>query len=356
MKKILTVSAVLIAGLFLAGCGPAPQSSNGTPSFTLSQSLWRSDDGGVTWKVKNKGQGKANASNVDILTFAIDPTNGNHIWAGLRSGGILETTDGGDTWKFMANWTSQKVYGLAVDPTGQIVYASGVWQGTGKMFKTTDDGAHWQEIYTSSSAGPLVISLTIDKHNSRVLYATTSDNQVIKSSDGGASWQNIYQASSPVLKLALDAGNSSLVYLITQSGSLFESKNAGATFQDVTGQISNSVKGSYGGQNFAVLATDPTHAGRVYLAGVGGIVMSADSGATWKKIAALNYTRNFPITALAIDPDNSNDLIYGSNQATYRSTDGGTSWTTSQFEGSLRVNALAYNPQNPSVIYAGFTK
>ena len=357
MKKILVVSAVIISGLALAGCGTAPnnKTQGGISTFTLSQSLWRSDDGGLTWAAKNKGEGKSNANNVDILSFAVDPTNGNHVYAGLRSGGILETTNAGDTWKFI-NFQSTKVYGLAVDATGGTLYASGVWQGTGKMFKTMDDGTTWKEIYTSSSAGPLVISLMIDKHNSNILYATTSDNQVIKSSDGGSSWRNAYQTNSPVLKVAIDAGNSSLVYFITQSGLLYQSKDAGATFQDMTDQISKTVKGSYAGRNFDVLATDPTRAGQVYLAGAGGIVLSQDSGATWKKIAALNDTQSFPIKALAIDPNNSSNLIYGSNQATYRSTDGGITWTTSQFEGKLNVNALAYNPQNPSVIYAGFTK
>ncbi|MDR3582842.1 MAG: hypothetical protein P4L62_00565 [Candidatus Pacebacteria bacterium] len=357
MKKVLIASSVLISGLLLAGCGTAPQSSsgNGTPSFALSQSLWRSDDGGATWAVKNKGTGKANASNVDVLSFAVDPTNGGHVYAGLRSGGILETTDAGDTWKFI-NFQSGKVYGLAVDASGKTLYASGVWQGTGKMFKTTDDGANWKEIYTSPSSGPLVVSLMIDKHDSNVLYASTSDNQVIKSTDGGTSWRNVYQANSPVLKVAIDAGNSSLIYFITQSGLLYQSKDAGATFQNMTDQINKSLKGSYGSRDFNVLTTDPTRAGMLYLAGEGGIVMSSDSGMTWKRIAALNDTQNFPIKVLAIDPDNSNDLIYGSSQATYRSTNGGAAWTTSQFEGKLSVNALAYNPQNPSIIYAGFTK
>lgn len=355
MKKTLIVAAVLFLVVTLAGCGTVPARSTGT-GFTLSQSLWRSDDGGVTWAVKNKGQGQASTTSIDVLSFTVDPTNGNHVWAGLRSGGILETTDGGDTWKFMANWTAQKVYGLVVDPTGRTLYASGVWQGTGKIFKTTDDGATWKEIYTSSSSGPLVISLTIDNRNPNVLYATTSDNQVIKSSDGGISWQNIYQANAPVLKLGIDAGNSKLLYFITQAGSLFESKNGGATFQDISSNISQSVKGFFGGSDFSVLAVDPTVSGRLYLAGSGGIVMSQDEGATWKVIPALGNPQTFPITALAIDPLQSNNLIYGADQATYRSTDGGTTWTTAQFDVSYKVNALAYNPQNSDVIYAGFTK
>jgi photosystem II stability/assembly factor-like uncharacterized protein len=358
MKKILLVLGIIIAGGVLAGCSLIPQSGTtpGNAGFTMAQDIWRSDDAGATWQAKTKGEGKANVQDFDVLSFAVNPMDGNNVYAGLRSGGILATTDGGETWKFV-NFQSEKVYGLAFSPAdGRTLYVSGVFNGRGKIFSTTDGGQNWKEIYTSPSNGPLVISLTTDRKSPGTIYATTSDNEAIKSLDGGASWKNINSANSPILKIAVDAGSSNLLYFATLSGTISRSQDGGGTFADISQNISKSLSGNFGGGNFSVVAADPARANRVYVAGQGGIARSDDGGETWSKISVLNNAQNFPVKVLAIDPRNSANIIYGAAQASYRSTDGGATWTTSQFNVNRTVNVLAYNTSNPNVVYLGFSK
>lgn len=326
------------------------------PTFTFSKNIWKSSDSGTSWEAKNKGEGKANAKDFDILSLVINPYDADNAYAGLRKGGILETADGGETWKFINNYISEKVYGLALDPIdGKTLYASGVWQGKGKIFKTEDGGETWKELYTSPSKGPIIISLTVDRKNPNIIYATTTEKEAIRSLDGGTSWQNIYLADAPITKISIDASNSSLIYFITDRGSVFRSKNGGADFEKINNKIEDKDFG-FRQNNFNVLETDLNHASYVYLAGSGGIIISQDGGENWEKIATLNNPENFPVRVLAINSKNSKEIIYGMAEATYKSVDGGINWATSQFDNKMRVNVLKYDPSGGGAIYLGFTR
>lgn len=357
MKKIF-LSTVVLAILIFTGCSLAPNSTtqNQIKTFTLSASVWKSTDGGKTWEVKNKGEGTANATAVDVLSFAINPYDSQNVYVGLRKGGILETTNGGDTWRFINNFQSEKVYGLVLSPDdGRTLYASGVWQGKGKMFKTTDQGETWKEIYTSPQKGPLIISLAIDKKNPQVLYATTSEKEALKSTDGGESWKNIHLADDPILKIAIDVQDSKLLYSITNSGIVYRSKDAGEIFEKINEKIDKNFFG-FGSNHFSVLRADPSIGGKVYLAGSGGIVTSQDGGENWKKVLSLNNPESFPIATLAVSFKNPQEIVYGSLEAAYASLDGGTNWTTFQFDNKMKTNVLEFDPNSADVLYLGFSE
>jgi len=266
----------------------------------------------------------------------------------------MKTTNGGDNWEFLT-FKTDKVYGLAIDPVdSRIIYASSVVNNRGKIFKNTASGAtdSWTEIYTAASSGPLVVYLAVDKKNANVVYAATSDNQVLKSADGGISWRNLYQAQSPVVKIALDARDSGLVYLLTRSGDILASFDGGDKFESLSNKV--NIAGVLG-TSFSVLETDPTHGKWIYLAGKNGIIRSKDAGNEWEAILTLNNPQNSPVGALAINPQNSSEIVYGAMQATYKSIDDGKTWVTSQFDVPKPVSILEYAPNNPEIIYAGFS-
>src|SRR5437773_3449464 len=90
----------------------------------------------------------------------------------------------------------------------------------------------------------------------------------------------------------------------------------------------------------------------------GKFLKSTDGGATW---SALNIPGAFNpglpsgvfISALAIDARSPATVYAGaSNLGTFKSTDGGTTWTSVL---PVSVSALAIDPQTPGVIYAGAT-
>ncbi len=355
MKKILFLLAVFFMGTVLAGCSLVSSKNQGaTPTFTFSKNIWKSVDGGKTWTAKNKGIGKANTTSLNVLSLVINPYDSQNIFVGLKEGGIMETIDGGENWKFL-NFHSIKVYGLALSPDNpKIIYASGVFKGRGKIFKSDNDGEKWQEIYTSPSLGPLIISLIVDHHNPKIIYATNSINEIFKSVDGGVSWKNIYIADAPVIKMAIDAKDSQSIYAITNSGVAYCSKNGGNDFEKLNKNIDDSLNN--GNYTFNDLKVDKIHSQWIYLAGKGGIIQSKDGGKYWKKIKTLNNPEKFPVNALAINPQKDSNLVYGASQAVYQSKDGGLTWSTFQFDTKMLVRTLVYDPSNPKIVYLGFIK
>ncbi len=356
MKKSLIIFVGGFLLLVLTGCSlttPAVSTPTGSQTYAFSKSIWISKDGGKTWTDSSKAINKPTVTDINPLNLVFDPKDGNVVYAGLRNGGIMKTANSGENWEFLS-FKTDKVYGLALDPNdSKTIYASTVINDRGKIFKNSDSGTggSWNEIYTAAANGPLVIYLTIDKKNSQAIYAATSDNQVIKSADDGNSWRSIFQSKSPIIKIALDAKNSSLIYLLTKNGEVFSSSNGGDSFESLSAKINTTGLAVAG---FTVMETDPSSASRVYLAGKTGIIRSKDAGQNWEKVVTLNNPQNSPIGALAINPANSKEIIYGAYQATYKSVDEGKTWTTSQFDSVKAISILKYNPTNPDIIYAGF--
>jgi photosystem II stability/assembly factor-like uncharacterized protein len=348
MKKCLITALLTISLAVLSGCSSIP----GATSLN-SGSIWRSDDNGKTWEVKNQTGAKGILPAVDVLSIAFSPTDGNKILFGTRSNGIIKTDDGGESFESF-NWQSEKVYGLLIDPNDEnIIYASGVLQKRGKIFKSLDYGKTWKEIYTGAANGPLIIAMALDKNNSQIVYASASDKQIIKTTDGGETWRSLSTGTGPVVKIAMDKNNTSLLYLLTLDGKIFKSNNAGESFDDITKKVSTT-QGMNTGFNF--LEIDPILGNGIYLGGKAGILRSGDAGETWGKIETLPNPNNFPVTALAVNPANGQEIIAAVAQATYRSVDGGRTWATYQFSYPKSINFLKYSPLNTSTIFLTFKK
>lgn len=354
MKKYVLISFLLVSSLVLTGCnGQTVTNQQQEKTYDLSQSVWKSTDGGTNWEAKNKTKEKPTITDLDVLSMAINPNDSQNIYVGLKAGGMIKTIDGGETWQF-TNVTADNVYGLVIDPiNSRTIYLSGLWQKRGKIWKSEDAGENWKEIYTTASEGPFVIAMTMDPINPKNIYASTSDNQVIKTEDAGVSWKNIYEADAPVFRIAVDRSNSQLAYFLTTSNELFSTEDGGNNITDISENFS-AVNSS--GNDFSVIATDPNKSGAVYIAGTGGMLRSNNSGVDWEKVNTLNNPSNFPITALAINPKNPYEIVYTASQALYKSEDGGIHWTTYQFNTAQYVNIIKYDPNNPSIIYLGFRK
>ncbi len=350
MKKIITVSILAFSLLFISGC-----SLGSTSTTKTTGSIWKSIDSGKTWIVKNKTVNKANAgiADAEILSIAINPYDSSNVLFGTKKNGIIKTNDGGETLD-NTNFISEKVYGLVFNPAdGRIIYASGVWQKRGKIFKSTDNGETWTEIFTIASDGPLVINLNIDKKNSDTIYASTSDNQVLKSTDAGVSWKNIFQAPSPVLQTAIDSSNNNLVYFNVQGNGLYRSREGGMNAENITKEISKVSKNN---NDFNFIETDPNNAGWIYVVGLAGILRSKDGGNSWEQIKPLDDPQTFPVKSVAIKQGNSNEIVYGAARAVYKSDNQGTNWMTFQLADSKSVKVLEYSSTDPQIIYLGTSK
>lgn len=95
------------------------------------------------------------------------------------------------------------------------------------------------------------------------------------------------------------------------------------------------------------MAAPPT---AVYAGGTNGVSVSTNGGGTWSTLLS-----GVGISALAIDPLNSEIIYAGTSQAVYKTTDGGTHWTkeTNGLSSVGVMTVLQIDPANPNIIYAG---
>ena len=75
--------------------------------------------------------------------LAVDPTNPSTLYAGTLGGRVFKSTDMGAHWAAINNGLTTIVLALAVDPTNSSTLYAG---GRGGVFKSTDMGAHWAVI------------------------------------------------------------------------------------------------------------------------------------------------------------------------------------------------------------------
>ncbi|WFB36179.1 hypothetical protein P3T73_00165 [Kiritimatiellota bacterium B12222] len=112
--------------------------------------VYKTEDYGQNWRMINRG-----LANYAVFSLAVDPTNPDTVYAATQ-GGLCKSTDCGETWELLPKTGPKElgIYGkkkksirsVAVDPSnGNIVYAA---SPLGKVYKSTNGGQTWQEVYT----------------------------------------------------------------------------------------------------------------------------------------------------------------------------------------------------------------
>lgn len=175
--------------------------------------LYKSVDGGVSWTRNSLGPGVE--PNLHIYRLRMHPKSGNLycLITGLRSkdnyftapGGVWKSTDGGDTWKSISIdvnfvwWSTNFVW----DPDDEdVMYVSagsseGHWM-KGGIYKTTDGGRSWAHVLTDKMIQHVAggdsyeqtMAVAVHPQNSRLVYAGTTRNGLLYSLDGGATWRH----------------------------------------------------------------------------------------------------------------------------------------------------------------------
>lgn len=233
---------------------------------------------------------------------------------------ILKTTDLGNTWTRVGN-PPQDVTAVAVDPTApQVIFAAGAVG----IYRSTDGGQTWElvDAFGAPTSYPANASLAIDPGNHlHVAALNPFSNHLVISLDGGETWT---VTSTSGFQLAADPAGSGALLVGAQL-----SRDWGATFQ----LLAPPGPGSPGPAAF-----DPSHPGWIYVgmsqAVMGSLYLSTDFGATWTAKGAPPTTFS-AIQTLAVDPNNSSNLLATTPDGLYLSTDGGATWKQQDGFGQL---------------------
>jgi len=352
MKNKL-ISLLFLAGTvsIFSGCS-LPGATTGTRTVAGIGTIAKTIDGGVTWETRVKVDDQQNIGGVNVLSFVIDPVDTRKIYIGTESNGLYFSKNAGETWE-KTNLSIQKIYGIVIDPRNDSsIYVAGIWNGRGKIFHTENEGKDWVEVYSEPSNGTIISSLAMNKHDSAVLYAGTSEGMIFKTTDGGKSWINLYRAKGIIFDIKFDSSMDEVVYFGLFGSGVLRTKDHGTTFEDIIGNVR---KAGFNG-NVNTIVVDPANSGFIYLGVNGAVLKGKNFGEDWESMNILETARKFPIKSVAINPKNSREVMFIAELVLYKSTDGGVQWSTYQLDSAKSVQTIEYDPFDPLTVYMGFRK
>lgn len=364
-------SLVLIGlAMVLSGCtiklpfnvGVAPGTDDPSDVFgrkPQAASIWKSADAGQTFEVKSRVDDTQTITKADVLSLSFHPNDSNIIYISTIDHGIFKTTDEGEYWEQIV-FPPKKIYSFILDKSrpDERMFASGSVNGLGKIFRTEDGGETWQAIYTEPGNQVVITILAQHPRDTNVLFAGTSAGTVVKSTDGGETWRNVGGVlEGPITEIGFDAVRPMSLYAFSIGQKLYFSEDGGVTWGDPGVQLDsfNSSTTSTP-QSLLSITADPIVSGRVYGSKMGGLYRSNDFAKTWEKINVIESAEKFPVRALAINPSNSEELVFTSGSAFYKTKNGGETWSVTDLYIDRGVSVLAYDPRDPAVIYMALRK
>jgi photosystem II stability/assembly factor-like uncharacterized protein len=350
----------------IRGGSPVSYTLSGTAIFTgtFYDGVYRSTDGGLTWKSTSKGL----SHNAWISCLA---AKNNKIYAGDYFAGMYVSADNGDSWTslnvglsnmqincllFIGNdllagtnnginvlrennttWTPIGT-GFESNPSIRAMGMSGNYllasEGYGgNILRSSDNGVTWTR---ASNGLPLGYINTIEQSGGKT-YAGTTAGLYVSADDGGL-WTKINGGlpDDRIDDILIDGLN----ILVTSSVGPFKSVDGGGSWN-----ISNTGFGFNRGSVFLQAGS------KIFLGGFGsGIYSSTDFGATW-----MDSGNGFAsLTVKAFETING-ILLAGTTKGIYRSADNGNTWQEAN-NGISNLNS-AYTSaflKDGIMIYAAF--
>ncbi|HKA36055.1 MAG TPA: glycoside hydrolase, partial [Thermoanaerobaculia bacterium] len=249
------------------------------------------------------------------------------------------------------------------------------------MYKSADGGKTWRHLGLSD--GRQIAAILVDPKDSRRVfvavlghpYGPNAERGVFRSTDGGAAWEKVLykDPDTGAMDLAFDPSDSRKVYAVLWSArqgpweygnaysgpgsGLFVSSDGGSSWRPLTKGLPAFADG-LGRIGIAVAPGDPKRMYAICEAekrGLEGLYRSDDAGESWKLVNSESRVvgRASDFAEVRVDPKNP-DIVYSCNTSTYRSTDGGRTFTAIKgAPGGDDYHRLWINPENPRIMILG---
>jgi photosystem II stability/assembly factor-like uncharacterized protein len=327
-----------------------------------------------------------------VTDIEMSLTNFDTIYAGIASGGVFKSVDGGTSWLPIFDETSTMSIGdLVLDPTNpNIIYAGtgevnggggSVTYGGNGVYKSTDGGTTWN--YLGLASTEYISRIVVNPLNPQTvflgamgkLFGKNSERGLYRSTDGGVTWENklFISDSTGCIDVAVNAADPNIVYAamwerirkpdrLTYGGptcGLYRSTDGGETWTELINGLPNNTP-SLGRIGISISSSSPNTLYAIYADNIGyfaGVYKSTNNGDSWTRTndGALNSlfsSYGWWFGNIRVDPSNPNN-VFVMGLDVYKTTNGGSSWSYSS--GSMHVDqhGMYIHPANPNFIIAG---
>lgn len=179
---------------------------------------YKSGDSGMTWQpVESNLPGK------DLHAFAVSPAKEGRAYAYAVGYGLFRSEDGGVTWKLQDPSAPQGTNSILVLMDGTLIIGA-TDQG---ILRSDDGGITWAQARDGIDVGA-IYAIKGNPDGSR-LYAGT-DNGLYSSTDGGQTWTATAMDNNWVVAIGVNPMDPDEVLVIDRNGELFRSRDAGQTW------------------------------------------------------------------------------------------------------------------------------
>ena len=297
------------------------------PPWTVSSNyegpgsgLFKSDDGGNTWRELTKGFPAKHAR----ISIAIAPSDPDRMYSTVDvddAGGVYRSDDAGENWTVVNE--EPRVSGRNSDFAFIRVHPKDrdtIFLSNTSTYKSTDGGKNFTAI-KGAPGGDDYHSTWINPNNPDIMLLT-SDQGAVVTVNGGQTWSSWYnQPTAQIYHVATDNQFPYWVY-----GSQQESGSVGTTSRSDYGAITFRDWHPVGIEEYGYVAPDPLHPDILY----GGKFTKFDRRtgqvqdvSPWViRTGKYRLNRSQPVIFSPVDP---HTLYFGSN-VLFKTTNGGHSW------------------------------
>jgi len=327
---------------------------------TQDAAIYKSTDEGSTWSaVEGKGLPTEPMGRIGV---AVAPrSNGMRVYA-IVTQGLFRSEDGGVSWQIST--ADPRILGNAyfsrvlVDPkNADLVYVAQT-----SMYRSTDGGRRF-EAWSGAPSGDDVHVLWINPANTQNMILGVDQGAII-SVDGGNTWSSWYnQATGQFYHVSTDQHFPYYVYAAQQ-----DSGTAAVPSRSDYGEITYRDWAPIGSFEFCYIVPDPANPNYVYAGGWYGSVLRYDktTGQIVHLLVRSSRYRTSQMAPIAFSPQDPHTLYAGA-QYVLKSNDGGFSWQevspdlTQKAEAEKKkpdprravITTIALSPVKAGVIWAG---
>ncbi len=335
--------------------------------------IYKTTDGGKTWKHSGLVNSQA------ISRIRVDASDPNLVYAAVLGApyganterGIFRSRDGGTTWKKILYHSDRAgAEDLSIDPHDPKTMYASIWDvfrtpwslssggPASGLYKSVDGGDHWTEITRNPGLPAGIvgkIGVAVSGADSKRVFAIVEneDGGVYRSEDAGATWtkinddRKVRQRAFYYSRIFTDPKSRDVVYVVNTA--FFKSIDGGKTFKGIPVPHGDN-------HDLWIAPDDPM---RMIESNDGGANVSTNGGKTWTnqvyptaQLYHVATTTDIPYQVCGAQQDNTTVCV---------PSDAGTNFRNPMAKpgdwlyavGGGESGYIAPDPENPNIFYAG---
>jgi photosystem II stability/assembly factor-like uncharacterized protein len=289
--------------------------------------LYRSDDGGRTWQMKDRSQNMIWRP-FYFAALIVDPKNENRVYK--PGGSLIVTNDGGGSFSVISGGAHGDFHDVWVDPANTDHLVTG---DDGGLWYSYNAGSHWWKADNLPVSQFYHVSLDMDRPYH--VYGGLQDNSswVGESQYAGgitnSRWENMYGGDG--FWMFVDPSDATYLYAEAQGGEIGRVNRKTHETRNIK-PLPHYKEGRLRFNWNAPIHLSPTAKGTIYL-GSQFLFRSRDHGQTWQRISP--------------------DLTTNDPEKQKQEQSGGVTVDNSYAEMHTTIYTISESPKNPLVIWAG---